>query len=143
MTLRQHIAERLDGERAMSRLLSVVGLLALTLAAIGLYGVVAYTAARRTREIGVRIALGAQPRDVVRLFVADALRLALGGLAGAAVPAFAITAALANSLVGVKVSDPSTIVAVLVVLTAAILIAAYLPARRATRVDPLIALRTE
>lgn len=79
MTLRQHIAERLDGERAMSRLLSVVGLLALTLAAIGLYGVVAYTAARRTREIGVRIALGAQPRDVVRLFVADALRLALGG----------------------------------------------------------------
>ena len=143
MTLRQHIAERLDGERAMSRLLSVVGLLALTLAAIGLYGVVAYTVARRTREIGVRIALGAQPRDVVRLFVADALRLALGGLAGAAVPAFAVTAALANSLVGITVGDPSTMVAVLIVLTAAILIAAYLPARRATRVDPLIALRTE
>jgi predicted permease len=143
MTLRQQIDNRMDGERALSRLLSVVGLLALSLAATGLYGVVAYTVARRTREIGVRIALGAQPGDVVRLFLADASRLAIGGLMGGAILAIAVTAVLANTLVGISVTDPSTMVVVLFILSVAILFAAYLPARRATRVDPLTALRTE
>jgi putative ABC transport system permease protein len=143
MTLRQQIEERMDGERALSRLLSVVGLLALSLAATGLYGVVAYTVARRTREIGVRIALGAQPGDVVRLFLADASRLAIGGLVGGMILALAVTAVLANSLVGIRLTDPSTMVAVLFILSAAILLATYLPARRAIRVDPLTALRAE
>jgi predicted permease len=143
MTLRQHVAERLDGERALGRLLSVVGLLALTLAAVGLYGVVAFTVSRRTREIGVRIALGAQPADVVRLFLLDASRLAVGGLAGGILPAIAVTALLASSLVGVRVADPTTMLAVMAILTAVVLIAAYLPARRATRIDPVSALRAE
>jgi predicted permease len=143
MTLRQHVADRLDGEQALSRLLSGVGLLALTLAAIGLYGVVAFTVSRRTREIGVRIALGAQPADVVRLFLLDASRLALGGLAGGILPGIAVTALLASSLVGVRVGDPTTMVAVMAILTGVVLLAAYLPARRATRIDPVVALRAE
>jgi predicted permease len=142
-TLEQHIANRLDGERALTRILSVTGMLALTLAAIGLYGVVGYTIARRTREIGVRMALGAQPRDVVRLFVLDAARLGLVGLACGIPPAIAVTGLLAGSLVGVRMADPSAIGAVTLVLAAVVLLAAYLPARRATRIDPLIALRAE
>jgi predicted permease len=143
MTLRQHIAERLDGERALSRMLSVIGLLALTLAAIGLYGVIAYTVERRTREIGVRVALGARPRDVLRLFVGDAARLALIGVMAGLVPAIGVTALLAGSLVGVTVADPIALGGVMAVLTTVSLVAAYLPARRAALVDPLIALRRE
>jgi predicted permease len=143
MTLRQHIANRIDSERMLSRMLSVIGLLALALAAIGLYGTVAYTVVRRTREIGVRIALGARPGDVVRLFVADATRLALLGVAAGLLPALAVTAILAGSLVGVTVADPIAMAGVIVVLTAVALTAAYVPARRASRVDPLAALRAE
>ena len=143
MTLREHMANRMDGERSLSRLLSVAGALALALAAIGLYGVIAYTVARRTREIGVRIALGAQPRDVVHLFVVDAARLALAGLAAGTVPGIAVTILLAGTLVGVRVADPIAIGIVTLVLGVVALGAAYLPARRAARVDPLVALRTE
>jgi predicted permease len=143
LTMSQHIANRLDGERALSRMLSVVGLLALALAAIGLYGVVAYTVVRRTREIGVRVALGAQPRDVVRLFVNDAVRLALIGVAAGFVPAVAVTALLASSLVGVRLADPIAMAGVIAVLGTVTLAAAYLPARRASHMNPLTALRTE
>jgi predicted permease len=143
LTLRQHIAGRLDGERAVSRLLSVVGLLALTLAAIGLYGVIAYTVERRTREIGVRVALGARPGDVLRLFVGDAARLAVMGAAVGLLPAIGVTALLAGSLVGVTVADPIAIGSVMAVLTVVALVAAYLPARRAAVIDPLAALRRE
>jgi putative ABC transport system permease protein len=142
-TLRQHMADRLDGERALTRLLSVTGLLALGLAAIGLYGVMAYTVARRTREIGVRVALGAQRRDVVRLFVRDAAHLALIGLAIGIPPGIGVTALLAGSLVGVRIADPPAIAGVMVILGSVALLAAYLPARRATRVDPVVALRNE
>jgi predicted permease len=142
-TLQQHIAERMDGERALSRMLSVIGLLALVLAAIGLYGVVAYTVVRRTREIGVRVALGAQPGDVVRLFVADASRLALLGVAAGLLPAIGVSALLAGSLVGVSVADPVATGGVMALLASVTIVAAYLPARRASRVDPLAALRTE
>jgi ABC-type antimicrobial peptide transport system permease subunit len=133
----------MDGERSLSRLLTVAGVLALALAAIGLYGVIAYTVARRTREIGVRMALGATSRDVVRLFVVDAARLALAGLAGGTLPAIAVTVLLAGTLVGVRVADPVAIGAVTVVLAVVALAAAYLPARRAASVDPLVALRAE
>jgi predicted permease len=143
MTLREHIANRLDGERSLSRLLTLIGMLALSLAGIGLYGVVAYTVLRRTREIGVRIALGAQPHEVVRLFVWDAGRLALAGLGAGILPAAAVTALLAGSLVGVGMADPTTIGGVIAVLTIVTVAAAYLPARRASRIDPLIALRSE
>jgi predicted permease len=143
MTLEQHIAERMDGERGLSRVLGVAGLLATTLAAMGLYGVVAYTVARRTREIGVRIALGARREDVVKLFVGEAGRLALAGVAVGVVPGVALTVLLANSLVGVGIADPAAMGGAILLLAAAMLAAAYIPARRATTVDPLIALRAE
>lgn len=142
-TLEAHIADRMNGERGLSRVLAAAGALALALAALGLYGVVAFTVARRTREIGVRLALGARPSDVVRLFVTGAARLALVGLACGLPPAFAVTAVLASNLVGGQVGDPLAIGAVTVVLTLVVLIAAYVPARRAVRVDPVVALRSE
>jgi predicted permease len=143
MTLGQHIARRLDGERALSRVLSLAGLLALGLAALGLYGLVAYTVARRTREIGIRVALGAQPADIVRLFVTDALRISLVGLVAGTPPAVGVTALLAGSLVGVGMIDVSTMSGAMLVLAVVTLAAAYLPARRATRVDAIVALRSE
>jgi predicted permease len=142
-TLEAHIADRMDGERGLSRVIAAAGAMALALAALGLYGVVAFTVARRTREIGVRLALGARPSDVVRLFVKGAARLALVGLACGLPPAFAVTAVLASNLVGGQVGDPVAIAAVTVVLTMVVLIAAYVPARRAVRVDPVVALRSE
>ena len=102
-TLEAHIADRMDGERGLSRMLSVAGVIALALAALGLYGVVGYMVARRTREIGVRMALGARPAGLVRLFVADAARLALIGVACGLPPAFGVTAVLASTLVGGQV----------------------------------------
>jgi putative ABC transport system permease protein len=123
--------------------LSVMGGLALGLAAIGLYSVIAYTVARRTREIGVRVALGAQAGDIVGLFVRDAARLALLGVGLGIPPAIAITALLAGSLVGVTVADPPTIGGVMLLLVAVSLLAAYLPATRAARVDPVVALKAE
>lgn len=143
LPLSQHIAERLDGERALSRMLTVVGLLALALAAIGLYGIVAYTVVRRTREIGVRVALGAQPGDVIGLFVRGALRLALIGMAVGLPPAVAVTALLARTLIGIRIADPIATGGVMIVLTAVTLAAAYIPARRAAQVDPLSALRAD
>jgi predicted permease len=142
-TLAQLIGERLDTERALSRLLSVFGALALLLAAIGLYGVVAYTVVRRTREIGVRVALGARAGDVVRLFVTDAARLALAGLIVGIPPAIGVTVLLAGSIVGVRIADPLALGGVTALLAAVALLAAYLPARRATRVDPVVALRAQ
>jgi putative ABC transport system permease protein len=142
-TLAQHIAERFEGERGLSRILAVTGGLAVALAAIGLYGVVAYTVARRTREIGVRVALGARPGDVRRLFVADAARLAAKGVAAGVIPSIGVTSLLSGSLVGVRVADPSTMAAVVMTLSLVVLAAAWIPARRATRVDPIVALRAD
>jgi putative ABC transport system permease protein len=142
-TLEAHIADRMDSERGLSRILSVAGALALGLAALGLYGVVSYTVSRRTREIGVRVALGARRSEVVRLFVIDAIRLAGIGLACGLPPAFAVSALLASELVGGRIADPSALVAVTLVLTVVVLLAAYVPARRALRVDPIVALRVE
>ncbi len=142
-TLEAHIADRMNGERGLSRMLSVAGAIALALAALGLYGVVSYMVARRTREIGVRMALGAGRAGLVRLFVADAARLALIGVACGLPPAFGVTAVLASALVGGQVGDPLAIGAVTSVLVVVVLTAAYIPARRAMRVDPVVALRAE
>jgi predicted permease len=141
--VRDYVAERLDGERALSTLLSICGALALALAGLGLYGVTAHGVARRTREIGVRIALGADQADVVRMFVREGLQLAVRGLVWGIMPAVAATYALSGSFVGVSPVDPVTLLASAAILVFATLLAAYIPARRATHVDPLVALRTE
>jgi predicted permease len=141
--VREYVSERLDGERALSKLLTICGALALALAALGLYGITAYGVTRRTREIGVRMALGADRADVLRLFVREGLRLSAHGVMWGILPAIAATYALSGLFVGVFPVDPLTLLASTAILVGATLLAAYFPARRATLVDPLIALRTE
>jgi putative ABC transport system permease protein len=124
-------------------LFGMFGGLALLLAAIGVYGVLAYLVTQRTREIGVRLALGAHPGSVRRLVVAHSLRLSVTGIALGAIGALIMAPAIESQLFGVRARDPLTLVAVTATLLAIALLASYLPARRATRVDPLTALRTE
>ena len=142
-TLRHHIDGRLEAERNLSRILGVFGGAALGLAAIGLYGLVAYTVVARRREVGVRVALGAQAGDVLRLFVFDAARLVVAGMTIGLPLVIGVTTVLAGSFFGVQVADPIPIGAVALVLSAVILTASYLPARRALRVDPAVALRAD
>jgi putative ABC transport system permease protein len=129
--------------RILAVLAVSLGLLALSLAAVGLYGVMAYSVAQRTREIGIRVALGAQPRDVLRSVFSQGMRLvgigvALGGAGGAAA-----SRVLRSLLFGLSPFDPIAYVSVSLFLVAVALLACYLPARRATKVDPLTALRHE
>jgi ABC-type antimicrobial peptide transport system permease subunit len=119
------------------------GLLALALAAIGVYGVVSYSAAQRTREIGVRVALGAGAPDVLRLVLGEGLSVVGLGLALGLALAFAATRVFAGFLYGVGAADPLTFVGVPLLLGAIALAAGYLPARRATKIDPMVALRHE
>jgi hypothetical protein len=141
--LRSYVAERLDGERALSKLLSLCGSLALFLSALGIYGVMAYSVTRRTREIGIRMALGADRRGVVRLFLREALRLGITGLSIGLLPAAGATYLLSSLLVGVTVADPVVMPGAALLLLVAALAASWIPARRATRVDPIVALRTD
>jgi len=115
----------------------------LVLAALGLFGVIAYSVNQRTREIGVRMALGAQPLDVLRLFVGQGVKLAGIGVLLGALGSFAAVRVLASLLVGVSTSDPLTYLAVVVLLGVVVLIASWLPARRAARLNPMQALRSE
>ncbi|MQA89798.1 MAG: FtsX-like permease family protein [Gemmatimonas sp.] len=124
-------------------LVSAFAILAAALAAIGLFGVVAYLVARRTREIGIRIALGALPGQILRDVVREGALLAGIGIAVGVVAATALTRLLGGLVYGVEVLDPLTFVGVTALLAAVALVATYLPARRAARVDPLIALRHE
>jgi putative ABC transport system permease protein len=141
--LTENVALALWTARTGAAALSVFGLLGLALAATGIYGVMSYVVAERTREIGVRIAMGAQARDVLKLIVGQGLALTLtGAIIGLAV-AWAVTRLLRSLLYGLSATDPVTFIVVPLFLIGIALLACYLPARRATQVDPLIALRHE
>jgi putative ABC transport system permease protein len=129
--------------RFLTLLLSMFSALSLILAALGIYGVISYAVTQRTNEIGIRMALGAQQRDVVRLIGAGGLRIALAGTAIGAIGAWALTRFLTGMLFGVSAMDAVTFIAMALTLIAVTLVASYIPARRASRVDPLIALRYE
>jgi predicted permease len=129
--------------RYPSYLIGSFAALALLLAMIGLYGLVSYSVAQRTRELGVRIALGAAPRDVLRLVLGEGSRLALIGVGIGLLAAFALTGLMRSLLFGVSPADPLTFIGVATLFIAVALTACYIPARRATRVDPIVALRYE
>ena len=137
------LRDRADKQRGISALFAGFGLLALLLASLGLYGVMAYTVTRRTREIGVRLALGATPAQLTRLITGDGLRLALTGVAVGALLALPLASVLGAFIFGVQVADLATFAGTCGLLVAVAMVAAFLPARRATRVDPLTALRAE
>ncbi|HVH70138.1 MAG TPA: FtsX-like permease family protein, partial [Candidatus Dormibacteraeota bacterium] len=142
-TMDQRIRLSMGPRRSAVTLLSVFASMALALAAVGLFGLIRFNVAERTQEIGVRMALGASRGDVLRMVLGESLRLALWGVAGGLIAAFALTRVLSSLLYGVSATDPLTFLAMAFLMTSAALLAAWVPAHRATRVDPLVALRYE
>ncbi|MET0645647.1 MAG: ABC transporter permease [Pyrinomonadaceae bacterium] len=142
-TIEEHMGVSLFPARVAAALLGAFGLLALLLAGVGVYGVVSYAAAQRTREIGIRMALGAQRRDVLRLVAGRGMLLVAAGVALGLAGAFALTRFMEGLLYGVSATDPVTFALVVAVLLAVALLACLIPARRATKVDPMVALRYE
>jgi predicted permease len=142
-TMEQAVADATAEPRFYMLLLGAFAGVALTLAAVGIYGVMSYSVSRRTREIGLRMALGAKTGDVIRLVTRQGLLLALGGAIVGLAGALGLARLMSSLLYGVHPDDPLTLVGVLLVLIAVALIATYIPARRATKVDPMVALRYE
>jgi putative ABC transport system permease protein len=142
-TMDQVVGAALATPRFTSVLLSIFAALALTLSAIGIYGVLSYLVSRRTREIGIRVAIGAQRADVIRMVLGSGLSLALIGIAGGIALALGITRLLRGLLHGVTPADPLTFAGVAVLLTAVAIVASTVPAWRASRVDPVLALKSE
>jgi putative ABC transport system permease protein len=141
--LSQVVSASLGARRFNAILIGCFGITALVLAITGVFGVMAYSVSRRTREIGVRVALGADSGDVRGMILRQGLRTILAGVAIGAAGSLALTRTVRSLLFGVSAYDPVTFVAVALVLVGAALLACYFPARRATRVDPVVALRCE
>jgi putative ABC transport system permease protein len=143
LTMAERSNEVTSRTRFIALLLGVFAGLALLLSAIGIYGVMAYSVVVRRREIGIRMALGARPADVFRLVMREGTILVIGGLLAGLGAAYAVTRVLASQLYTVSATDPATFAAIALLLAGAALLACYLPARRATKVDPMVALRYE
>jgi len=142
-TMEQSMANSVDAQRFRTMLLGLLAGLALVLAAIGVYGVMSYVVSRRTQEIGIRVAMGAQPRDVLLLIVGQGLAFAGAGILTGGLAALALTRLMSRFLFGVQATDPLTFVGVALMLASVAVLACYVPARRAMSVDPLVALRYE
>jgi ABC-type antimicrobial peptide transport system permease subunit len=141
--MEQNMSTSVAQPRFRTWLIGIFAALALLLAADGVYGVMSYIVNQRTSEIGIRVTLGAQSSDVFRSIVGEGARIALFGVAGGLVAALVLSRLLRTFLYGISASDPVTFVAVAILLTTVSVAACYFPARRATRVDPIVALRYE
>ena len=142
-TLQDQVDESIFSERLLTFLSLCFGVLAALLAAVGLYGVMTYAVTRRTREIGMRVALGATRENVAWLILHEVGRMAVVGLAAGLAVAFAVGRFIESQLFGIHASDPLVFISATVLLAAVALLAGYVPAHRATRVDPIVALRCE
>jgi len=145
-TMQSLVSQSMTSQRFSMMLLGAFAALALLLASVGIYGVISYSVARRIQEIGIRMALGAERRDVLRMVLGQGLRMSLTGVAAGAVVALVLTrlvSSFSHLLYGVGPSDPQTFVIISLTLTATAMLATYIPARRATRTDPLVSLRYE
>jgi putative ABC transport system permease protein len=142
-TMSDRVSNSIARPRYNATLLSLFALLALILAAVGIYGVISYSVSQRTHEIGIRMALGAQRRDVLKLVIGRGMLLALIGVATGLGAAFALTRVISTLLFGVSAIDLATFVVITLLLTTVALLACWIPARRATKVDPIVALRCE
>jgi len=143
MSMEQRLAESVAPRRFQMLLFGAFAAVALALAAVGVYGVISHSVSRRTHEIGIRMALGAQPRDVLAMVIRQGVSLALAGMAIGFAAALALTRVMTGLLFNVKPTDPATFALIALLLVIVALIACYIPARRATKVDPLIALKSE
>jgi len=142
-TEEDHLSVALVGLRIGTAIASAFGLLAFVLATTGVYSVMSHAVSRQTREMGIRMAIGARPRDVMRLTIKHGMTVVLVAMVFGLILTLSVTRLLRGALLGVSPTDLTTIVAIAMTLASAALVACYLPARRAARVDPVVALRSE